>query len=99
MKHVAVIVSLMFFVACTAWASDGEKLFTRSCVGCHGADGSKSAGGTTPLKEMPAAEILTKLKGYAAGTIGGKNKAVMTNIAEKYSEEELEALAAYTGKL
>lgn len=100
MKKLLIVAGLSLFVVSAAWAAaDGEALYKGSCVGCHGADGSKSAGGTTPLKDLSKEEILTRLQGYAAGTAGGEHKKVMENVAKKFTAEELEALAGYAGTL
>ena len=101
MKKCLTILSLtaFAFAASMAFAADGEALFKASCAGCHGADGSKSTGGSAPIKGQKADETLKMLQGYAAGTFGGDKKAIMENIAKKHSAEELKALSDYIGTL
>ena len=50
MKKCLAILSLTVFAvaASMALAADGAEMFKASCAGCHGADGSKSAGGSAP---------------------------------------------------
>ena len=101
MKKCLAILSLTVFAfaASMALAADGAEMFKASCAGCHGADGGKSAGGTTPLKGQKADAVLKMLQGYADGSFGGKQKAVMENIVKKHSAEDLKTLADYIGTL
>ena len=100
MKKLLVILSIALFAAASmAAAANGEAKYKASCAGCHGADGAQSAGGTTPLKDLDAGEIQKRLKGYADGSFGGAQKAVMENVAKKLSPEEISALADYAGGL
>ena len=98
MKKLLIIAAMTLFAVSAAMAADGEALYKASCAGCHGGDGSKSAGGTTPLKDQDADTLLKHLQGYAAGTYGGEHKAVMENVAKKHPAEELKAVADYIGK-
>ena len=77
---------------------DSAALFAESCARCHGADGSGSPGGTTPLREHTVAAIVQKLEGYKAGTYGGGRKEVMERVAGELSGEEIAALAGQVGK-
>ena len=89
------------FVFCTGMAiaaDDGATIY-KSCGGCHGADGSKKAGESEPLKGQSAEDVLKKLKGYADGSYGGKQKTMMVNIVKKHSEDDLKAVADYIGTL
>jgi cytochrome c553 len=66
-----------------------------ACVGCHGADWSKAALGKSKIvKDMSQEDIATALKGYKAGTYGGPMKGVMKGQVAKYSDAELDAMAA-----
>lgn len=99
MKRFFCVLCLGLFVAASAFASDGAKLYKSACAGCHGADGGKSTGGSTPLKGQSEADILQKLKGYGDGSYGGKEKEVMRKVVKKRSPEELEALAGVAAGL
>lgn len=92
------VLLLMFAGSMALAASDGPTIY-KSCAACHGADGSKSAGGTHPLMGQSAADVVKKLEGYAAGTYGGAQKALMANIAKKHSAEDMKAVADYIATL
>lgn len=103
MKRVLLLSSLCaalsFGLAVSGVAADGAALY-KSCIGCHGADGSKAAmGSAKPVKGQGAEELYKKMKGYADGSYGGERKVMMTNAVKKYSDEELKALADYMSKL
>lgn len=85
--------------AAIASAADGAMLF-KTCAGCHGADGAKSAMGfAKPVKGQKADELLKKLVGYQDGSYGGEKKAMMNSAVKKYTAEELKALADYMATL
>lgn len=102
MKRILVVMSIcaaLAFGISAAVAADGAALY-KSCVGCHGADGSKVAMGVgQAVKGQKADELFKKLKGYADGSYGGAKKAVMTNLVKRYSDEEMKAMADYMSKL
>lgn len=99
MKKYLVFFFLSIFVIPMAFAADGAEMYKASCAGCHGADGGKSAGGTAPLKGQKPDAVLKMLQGYADGSFGGKQKAVMENVVKKLSPQELETLSTYIGTL
>ncbi|MFT7003555.1 MAG: cytochrome c [Sulfurimonas sp.] len=71
----------------------------KACISCHGADWSKKAlGKSAVVSDMTHAEIATALKGYKAGTFGGKMKGLMKGQIGKYSDAELDAFALTIGK-
>ncbi len=100
MKKILSLLSLsaFLFAAGMAFAADGASLY-KSCSGCHGADGGKVTGESTPLKGQSADAVLKKLQGYADGSYGGKGKKIMENIAKKQSPEDMKAVADYIGTL
>ncbi len=100
MKKILGILSLatVLAVASVAFAADGATLY-KSCGGCHGADGSKPAGGSAPLKGQKVEEVVKKMQGYADGSYGGAQKKVMENIAKKQTAEDIQALADFISKL
>lgn len=99
MKRTLISLSLcmaaVFSLGAMGSSVDGAALFKR-CASCHGADGSKPP---RVLKGQKPADILEKLKGYAAGTFGGQQKTVMQNMVKGLSPEDMQALVEYIGKL
>lgn len=89
---------LMFAGSMALATSDGPTIY-KSCAACHGADGSKATVGSHPLKGQSAQDILKKLEGYAAGTYGGGQKAMMENIVKKHTSEDLKTVADYIATL
>lgn len=61
------------FLGSHALAATGEGLY-KSCAGCHGADGNKPTGGSTPLRGQSADELLRKMTGYLDGSFGGEKR-------------------------
>ena len=97
--HTFLSLAAFVFAASMAIAADGAEMFKSSCAGCHGADGSKSAGGTAPLKGQKSEDVVKMLKGYKDGSFGGDKKAIMENVVKKHSDDELKQLADYIGTL
>ena len=101
MKKILLLLSLTAFVCAgtAAFAEDSTAaLYKSRCAGCHGADGTKSTGGSPPIKGMSSSDIETKLHGYVDGTYGGKLKNMMINLSKKLSDDEVKALADYISK-
>ncbi len=98
MKKLLCLLSAGFvlFAGLAFAAADGAAIY-KACAGCHGADGSKKTAEAAPLKGQNSDEVLKKLHGYADGSYGGKQKAMMTNIVKKHSDEDLKAVADYIG--
>jgi len=68
---------------------------TAVCKGCHGANFEKKAMNVSKIvKDMTKEEIITALKGFKAGTYGGAMKAVMQGQVGKFSDADIEAIAA-----
>jgi len=95
------ILAFTFILSVSLFAiasSSGETLYAK-CKGCHGADGSKQALGVSALlKGQSAADIESKLKGYAAGTYGGAKKSIMASQVSRLSEHDISELAEYISK-
>ncbi len=96
MKKLIVATTASIALASTAFAGEVN---VAACAACHGADFGKVAMGVSKVvKDMTHDEIATALKGYKAGTYGGKMKSVMASQVSKYTEAELEAAAQKIGK-
>ncbi len=82
--------------ATPAFAADpafGQYL-SSECVTCHRADGTDK--GIPSIVGWPADQFVAVLKSYKAKD---RDNAVMQTIAGKFSDEEMEALAAYYASL
>jgi cytochrome subunit of sulfide dehydrogenase len=89
----AVIACLL---ACTAPAvaqSVTAPAGASSCSGCHDAKIANSA--ILPLKDRPAAEIVTAMQAFRDG---GREATVMGRIARGYTDDETRAIAAWLGQ-
>ena len=66
-----------------------------ACTSCHGANFEKKALGKSKIvSDMNQTAIVTALKGYKDDTYGGPMKGVMKGQVARYSNEELEEMAA-----
>lgn len=96
MKKSVIALSLVFCAATIAGAADGAAIY-KKCSGCHGADGAKVPLGIASgvVKGQSAADLETKLKGYADGSYGGAKKGLMKGQVSKLSDEDIKAVSEY----
>ncbi|MFV0481265.1 MAG: c-type cytochrome [Campylobacteraceae bacterium] len=81
--------------ASQSFAAAPEAIFKR-CTVCHGKNAEKvPPGGTKITADLTADEIKSSLKGYKAGTYGGKMKASMIGQVKSLSDADIDALADY----
>ncbi len=99
MKRILCICSVSLLLLCglavSGFSAEASALYQR-CIGCHGADGAKPP---HVLKGQKADALLTKMKGYADGSYGGPQKALMGNMVKNISPDDLKTLADYISKL
>jgi len=62
-----------------------------TCANCHGSEG-RSVGGMASLAGEPRERLLAKLKAFTAGEAPAT---IMAQIAQGYSETQLELIAAW----
>ncbi len=81
-------------------ATDAKTLYA-ACAACHGADGKTAALGKSAITAGQAKDVLiTKMKGYKAGTINlTGNGPVMQGQMANLNDEQIEVLAEYISKL
>ncbi|MCK9455557.1 cytochrome C [Sulfurimonas sp.] len=89
---------IMSIVALGATTALMAAVNAQACVGCHGADWTKTSMGSKNVAEMSKADIAAALKGYKDGSYGGAKKALMVGQVSKYSDEELDAFSQTIGK-
>jgi cytochrome c553 len=91
MKTLLMILGITTLLA----AADGAALFQK-CTSCHGVNGEKNAlNKSRIINEMSKDEIASALKGYKSGSYGGAMKALMKGQVAAYSDEEIDAVAAF----
>lgn len=78
-------------------SADAQRLYMRSlaatCAHCHGTDGQAVAGeAMVRLAGQPRENLLTQLMAFRTGD---RKATIMHQITRGYSEQQLEALAAY----
>ena len=72
-------------------ASDGGAAM--ACISCHGADGTGDGSGAFPrITGQPGWYLYKQLVDYASGA---RPNAIMSGIAQRLTEQEMEAVAAY----
>lgn len=74
-----------------ATISPGARL-AASCTGCHGTNGATQGNALPPLAGQSKDTLLAALKDFKAAK---RPATIMTQIAKGYTDEQLEALAAY----
>jgi cytochrome c553 len=87
----AIALSLAF--AGSAAAQSVAPAGASSCSGCH--DARITSPSVPPLKGRPAAEIVSAMEAFRAGT---REATVMTRIAKGFNDDETRAIAAWLGK-
>lgn len=86
--------------ALCAGSSDGEAVYKRSCLSCHGDKGTTPRGKATQgIKVYSSAEAMRIFSGYADGSYGGGGKDTMRHVLSGLSAEERQAVADYIGSL
>jgi len=85
----------LLWIAILATGIMAAEVSTASCVGCHGADWSKSALGKSKIvSEMTQEEIKTALNGYKDGTYGGPMAGVMKGQVMRLTDADIAAIAS-----
>ncbi|WP_342119187.1 c-type cytochrome [Pseudoduganella sp. OTU4001] len=63
-----------------------------TCTGCHGTNGATQGNALPPLAGQPKDQLLTALKDFKTAK---RPATIMTQLTKGYTDEQLEALAAY----
>jgi sulfide dehydrogenase cytochrome subunit len=87
----ALVLSLA--LAAPAVAQSAAPAGASSCSGCH--DAKIASPSVPPLKGRPAAEIVSAMEAFRAGS---REATVMTRIAKGFSDDETRAIAAWLGR-
>ena len=92
------LLAATLLLACgTAFGQNAQTLQIRSlaatCANCHGTDGKALQGDAmTPLAGMPTAYIVSQMQDFKEGK---RPATIMHQLAKGYSNEQIEAIAAY----
>jgi sulfide dehydrogenase cytochrome subunit len=70
---------------------DGRQLYA-TCANCHGTDGVSAGGPLPTLAGQPKDVLAANMKAFKAGT---RPATIMQQIAKGYTDEQIEAIAAY----
>lgn len=71
-----------------------------ACIACHGPKGNGMLGvGYPKISGQHAEYTATQLKAYRSGERSGGQAAIMQNIAQKLSDDEIQALSKYVSGL
>jgi cytochrome c553 len=89
MKITALLVAAI--TAAPAFAQDARGL-AATCSSCHGTDGHSATKEVPGLAGLPKQHIASQMKAFKDGT---RPATVMHQLAKGYSEQQIDAIAAY----
>ena len=83
-------------------AGSGKSIYNKECASCHGKKGEKHAlGHSHSIHGMPANKVMSLTHDYASGKKKGMPvaKTIKKKFLNKYSQEDVKAVAEYVSKL
>jgi cytochrome subunit of sulfide dehydrogenase len=87
---------ILLAMALAAQAAHAQDAATRNmasaCAICHGTDGRAATKDVVPLAALPAAHIASQMRAFRDGQ---RPATVMHQIAKGYSDQQIDALAAW----
>lgn len=75
-----------------ALADSNAEMLANTCAGCHGTDGSSHGPVTPTIASLSKEYFVSSMKDFKAGK---RPATVMDRIAKGYSDQDIEAMAAY----
>jgi cytochrome c553 len=81
----------LLFAWLTAWAEDEGRSLAASCAGCHGTAG-KTIGAMPNLAGLDKPYIVQQMQDFKSGK---RQATIMHQLAKGYSDEQIEAIAAF----
>jgi cytochrome subunit of sulfide dehydrogenase len=93
MRTLVAAIALSLALVATAAAQSAAPAGVSSCSGCH--DAKIASPSVPPLKGRPAAEIVSAMEAFRAGS---REATVMTRIAKGFNDDETRAIATWLGK-
>ena len=82
--------------------ASAESIYQKKCASCHGKMGEKKAlGHSNVIKGMPVDKFVTHTKAFATGEQKAMPiaKIVKKQFIDRYSDEEIKAVAEYVNQL
>jgi cytochrome subunit of sulfide dehydrogenase len=86
------VLALLACVAIPAHAQDRPRQLASACAICHGTDGRGDGKVLPPLAGMPREHIASQMRAFRDGP---RPATVMHQIAKGYTDEQIDALAAF----
>jgi len=84
--------AMLALVAVPAHAQDRPRQLAAACAICHGTDGRGDAKVLPPLAGLPREHIASQMRAFRDGS---RPATVMHQIAKGYTDEQIDALAAF----
>jgi len=87
-----IVLACMACIAMQAHAQDRARQLASACAICHGTDGRGDGKVLPPLAGMPREHVASQMRAFRDGQ---RPATVMHQIAKGYTDEQIDALAAY----
>ena len=87
-----IVPALLLCAALQAQGQDRAQQLASACAICHGTDGRGDARVLPPLAGMPREQIASQMRAFRDGS---RPATVMHQIARGYTDEQIDALAAW----
>lgn len=98
-RHVSVralqVTLLIWFAADASAAGPSAEALAYTCAGCHGTDGSSVGPSSPHIAAMDPAYFYDSMLAYKSDQ---RDATIMNRIAKAYTDEEIEAMAAFFAK-
>jgi cytochrome c553 len=90
--HRVLLAAILASVALGAQAQDRARQLASACAICHGTDGRSDGKALPPLAAMPRDYVAAQMRAFRDGQ---RPATVMHQIAKGYTDEQIDALAAF----
>ena len=87
-----IALATLAWLALPAHAQDRTQQLASTCAICHGTDGRAATPNVVPLAGLPREHIASQMRAFRDGS---RPATVMHQIAKGYTDEQIDALAAY----
>jgi cytochrome c553 len=90
--HRVLLAAILASVALGSQAQDRARQLASACAICHGTDGRSDGKALPPLAAMPRDYVAAQMRAFRDGQ---RPATVMHQIAKGYTDEQIDALAAF----